>query len=109
MEMLPLVKVVPEYNLTLDPSTGTLGAALGREVIVLSMDDINNEINELEIAADDLMNSLDPNTTSAGAYPGREGAYVIQGKITNIAYGFLIGLFVLIAALPLLMKLLGVL
>jgi len=105
MEMLPLVKIVPEYNLTLDPSTGMLGAALGREVIVLSMDDINNEINELEVAADDLMNSLDPNTTSDGAYPGREGVYVTAGTFTNMAYGFVIGLFVLIAALPLLVKL----
>jgi tetrahydromethanopterin S-methyltransferase subunit B len=102
MEMLPLVKIVPEYNLTLDPSTGMLGAALGREVIVLSMDDINNEINELEVAANDLVTSLDPYTTSEGSYPGREGVYITQGTISNVAYGFLVGLFLMIAALPLL-------
>ena len=105
MEMLPLVKIVPEYNLTLDPSTGMLGAALGREVIVLSMDDINKEIDALEVAADDLINSLDPNTVSEGAYPGREGTYVTAGLLTNMTYGFLIGLLVLIAAIPLLVKL----
>ena len=105
MEMLPLVKIVPEYNLTLDPSTGMLGAALGREVIVLSMDDVNNEIKELEVAAEDLVNSLDPYTVSDGAYPGREGIYVTQGKLANMTYGFLIGLFVLFAALPILVKL----
>jgi tetrahydromethanopterin S-methyltransferase subunit B len=88
--------------LTLDPSTGVLGAALGREVIVLSMDEINNEINELELAAEDLMTSLDANTTSEGARSGREGAYATQGTLSNVAYGFLIGLFVFIAALPLL-------
>lgn len=105
MEMLPLIKVVPEYSLTLDPSTGMIGAALGREVLVLSMDAIENEITELEAAADDLMNSLDPNTTSLGAYPGREGAYATAGMLTNMVYGFLIGLFVLIAAIPLLTNL----
>jgi len=105
MEMLPLVKIVPEYSLTLDPSTGMIGAALGREVLVLSMDDIDNEITTLEVAADDLMNSLDPSTVSDGAYPRREGTYVTAGMFTNMAYGFLIGLFVLIAAIPLLVEL----
>jgi len=104
VEMLPLVKIVPEYNLTLDPSTGSVGAALGREVIVLSMDEINNKIATLEDAADELVNSLDPTTTPIGSYPGREGAYLTQGLITNISYGFLVGLFVLFAALPLLLK-----
>jgi tetrahydromethanopterin S-methyltransferase subunit B len=102
VEMLPLIKIVPEYNLTLDPSTGSIGAALGREVIVLSMDEINNQIATLEEAADELVNSLDPTTTPVTAYPGREGAYVTQGIITNMAYGFLVGLLVLFAALPLL-------
>ena len=105
MEMLPLVKIVPEYSLTLDPSTGMIGAALGREVLVLSMDSINDEIAKLEAAAEDLMTSLDPNTVSDGAYPGREGAYVTAGMLTNMVYGFLIGLFVLLAAIPLLVKL----
>lgn len=105
MEMLPLIKVVPEYSLTLDPSTGIIGAALGREVLVLSMDDIDEQIKTLEAAADDLMNSLDPNTVSEGAYPGREGVHSTAGMLTNMVYGFLISIFVLIAAIPLLIKL----
>jgi tetrahydromethanopterin S-methyltransferase subunit B len=103
--MLPLVKIVPEYSLTLDPSTGKIGAALGREVLVLSMDDINKEITALEVAADDLISSLDPNTTSDMARPGREGAYVVQGTLTNMAYGFLIALVLFILALPLIQTL----
>lgn len=105
MEMLPLIKVVPEYSLALDPSTGMIGAALGREIIVLSMDDIDEEIKTLEAAADDLISSLDPNTVSEGAYPGREGTYVTAGMLTNMVYGFLIGIFVLIAVIPLLVNL----
>ena len=102
VEMLPLIKIAPEYNLTLDPSTGSVGAALGREVIVVSMDEINDQITALEEAAGELVNSLDPTTIPIDSYPGREGAYITQGLITNIAYGFLVGLLVLFAALPLL-------
>ncbi|KZX17251.1 tetrahydromethanopterin S-methyltransferase subunit B [Methanobrevibacter cuticularis] len=105
MEMLPLIKIVPEYNLTLDPSTGIIGAALGREVLVLTMDDVIKEIDVLESAADDLLDSLNPNTVSEGAYPGREGVYATAGMLTNMVYGFVIGLFVLIAAIPLLASL----
>jgi tetrahydromethanopterin S-methyltransferase subunit B len=99
MEMLPLIKVVPEYNLTLDPSTGMIGAALGREIIILSMDDINTQIASLEATADDLMSSLDPSTVSEGSYEGREGVYLTAGKLTNMVYGFVLGLVLLVAIL----------
>ncbi|WP_414470363.1 tetrahydromethanopterin S-methyltransferase subunit MtrB [Methanobacterium sp. ACI-7] len=97
VEMLPNVNVVPEMNLTLDPSTGIIGAGMKGAVLV-SMDDINAEISTLELAADDLMNSLDPTTTSYNSYPGREGVYLTAGKFTNVVYGFLLGLVLLIAA-----------
>ncbi|MDI6702131.1 tetrahydromethanopterin S-methyltransferase subunit B [Methanothermobacter wolfeii] len=99
MEMLPIVKIVPEYNLTLDPSTGMIGASLGREVIILSMDEINEQIAALEATADDLINSLDPTTVSEGSYPGREGVYLTAGKLTNMVYGFILGLIIMFAVL----------
>lgn len=99
MEMLPLVKVVPELNLTLDPSTGMLGAALGRDVVIVSMDKVNEQLDELEVAVDDLYTALDPTTVSEGAYPGREGAYLTAGKLTNMVYGFIVGLVLLLALL----------
>ena len=43
------------------------------------------------------MNSLDPTTTSEGSYSGREGVYLTAGKLTNIVYGFILGLVLLIA------------
>ena len=94
-EILPLIKVVPEMNLTLDPSTGKLGAAVGGAVIV-SLDTVNEQLNELEIAVDDLYTSLDPTTVSPGSYPGREGVYMNAGKLTNMVYGFIIGLILLV-------------
>jgi tetrahydromethanopterin S-methyltransferase subunit B len=109
VEMLPLIKIVPEYSLTLDPSTGSIGAALGREVLILSMDDINKEIKTLEEAANELVNSLDHNTVPIDTYPGREGVFVYAGTITNAIYGFLLGLLILVAIIPLLHFYLGVL
>lgn len=95
-EMLPLIQIAPESNLTLDPSTGILGAAMKGAVLV-SLDGVNEQLNELEIAVEDLYNSLDPTTTSEGAYPGREGTYLTAGKLTNMVYGFLLGLILLVA------------
>ncbi|MBI5679813.1 MAG: tetrahydromethanopterin S-methyltransferase subunit B [Methanobacterium sp.] len=95
-EMLPLVQVVPEMNLTIDPSTGILGAAVGGAVIV-SLDSINEQLDELEIAVEDFYTSLDPTTVSPGSYSGREGVYLSAGKLTNMVYGFVVGLILLVA------------
>lgn len=99
MEMLPLIKVVPEMNLTLDPTTGMIGAALGRDVVIVSMDGVNEQLNELEVAVEDLYTALDPTTVSEGAYPGREGTYLTAGTLTNLVYGFVLGLVLLLALL----------
>lgn len=97
VDMLPLIKVVPEFNYSLDPSTGIIGAAVGRELLILSMDEINKQIAALEATADDLVNSLDPSTVAEGSYPGREGVYLTAGKLTNIVYGFILGMILLCA------------
>jgi Tetrahydromethanopterin S-methyltransferase, subunit B len=99
MEMLPLIKVVPEMNLTLDPTTGMIGAALGRDVVIVSMDGVNEQLNELEVAVEDLYTALDPTTVSEGSYPGREGTYMMAGTLTNMVYGFILGLVLLLALL----------
>ena len=96
-EMLPLVKVVPEMNLTLDPSTGMIGAALGRDVVIVSMDTVNEQLDELEVAVEDIYTCLDPTTVSPGSFPGREGTYMTAGKLTNVVYGFVVGLILLVA------------
>ena len=99
MAMLPLIKIAPEMNLALDPSTGILGAALGREVVIVSMDTVNAQLNELEVAVEDLYTSLDPSSTAKNSYPGREGVYVNAGTLTNMVYGFILGMIVLLALL----------
>jgi tetrahydromethanopterin S-methyltransferase subunit B len=94
--MLPLVQVVPEMNLTIDPSTGILGAAVGGAVIV-SLDTVNEQLNELEIAVEDLYTSLDPTSAPVNSFPGREGVYMNAGMLTNLVYGFILGMIVLVA------------
>ena len=95
-EMLPLIQIAPEMNLTLDPSTGMLGAALGRDVVLVSLDGVNEQLDELEVAVEDLYTALDPSTVGHDSYPGREGVYLNAGKLTNMVYGFILGLILLV-------------
>lgn len=95
-EMLPLIQIAPESNLTLDPSTGILGAAMKGAVLV-SMDGINEQLDELEIAVQDLYTSTDPTTVGHDSFPGREGVYVQAGTLTNVVLGFVVGLIVMVA------------
>ncbi|MGZ7107863.1 MAG: tetrahydromethanopterin S-methyltransferase subunit MtrB [Methanobacterium sp.] len=96
-EMLPLIQIAPETNLTLDPSSGIIGAALGRDVVLVTMDTINAQLDELEIGVNDLYTSLDPSSIPANSFPGREGVYLEAGRLTNIVYGFIVGLVLMFA------------
>lgn len=101
-QMLPMVQVVPEMNFAYDPVSGVIGSSLGSGVVLLSMDEVNEQVAKVELAADELMASLDPYTSPVGSYPGREGSYVTAGLFTNIVYGFLLASFIIFAALPIL-------
>jgi len=98
-QMLPMVQIVPEMNFAYDPVTGIISSSLGSGIVLLSMDDVNEQVAKVELAADELMASLDPYTSPAGSYPGREGSYVTAGLLTNMVYGFLIAIFVIFAAI----------
>ena len=107
-QMLPMVQIIPDMNLAYDPVTGIIGASLGSGVVLLSMDEVNEQVAKVELAADELMGSLDPYTSPVGSYPGREGSYVTAGLLTNMVYGFLLATFIIFAAFPIL-QLMGVL
>lgn len=96
VEMLPLIQIAPEQNLSLDPSTGVIGTAVKGAVLV-SLDGVNEQLDQLEIAVDDLYTSLDPTTVGHESYPGREGVYLQAGKLTNIVYGFIVGMILMVA------------
>ena len=107
-QMLPMIQIIPDMNLALDPVTGIIGASLGSGVVLLSMDEVNEQVAKVELAADELMASLDPYTSPVGSYPGRDGSYITAGLLTNMVYGFLLATFIIFAALPIL-QVLGVL
>ena len=107
-QMLPMVQIVPEMNFAYDPVTGIIGSSLGSGIVLLSMDDVNEQVAKVELAADELMGSLDPYTSPVGSYPGREGSYVTAGLLTNMVYGFLLATFIIFASLQII-GLLGVL
>ncbi len=107
-QMLPMVQIVPEMNFAYDPVTGIIGSSLGSGVVLLTMDEVEEQVAKVELAADELMASLDPYTSPVGSYPGREGSYVTAGLLTNMVYGFLLATFIIFAALPIL-QVLGVL
>jgi tetrahydromethanopterin S-methyltransferase subunit B len=103
-----MVQIVPEMNFAYDPVTGIIGSSLGSGVVLLTMDEVEEQVAKVELAADELMASLDPYTSPVGSYPGREGSYVTAGLLTNMVYGFLLATFIIFAALPIL-QVLGVL
>jgi tetrahydromethanopterin S-methyltransferase subunit B len=103
-----MVQIVPEMNFAYDPVTGVIGSSLGSGIVLLSMDDVNEQVAKVELAADELMASLDPYTSPVGSYPGREGSYITAGLLTNMVYGFLLATLIIFAAIPIL-QLMGVL
>ena len=100
-QMLPMVQIIPEMNFAYDPVTGVIGSSLGSGVVLLSMDEVNEQVAKVELAADELMASLDPYTSPVGSFPGREGSYITAGLLTNMVYGFLLATFIIFAAFPL--------
>ena len=107
-QMLPMVQIVPEMNFAYDPVTGIIGSSLGSGIVLLSMDEVEEQVAKVELAADELMASLDPYTSPVGSFPGRGGSYITAGLLTNVVYGFLLATFIIFAALPLL-QIMGVL
>ncbi|WP_458402812.1 tetrahydromethanopterin S-methyltransferase subunit B [Methanobrevibacter sp.] len=107
-QMLPMVQIIPEMNFAYDPVTGVIGSSLGSGVVLLSMDEVEEQVAKVELAADELMASLDPYTSPVGSFPGREGSYITAGLLTNVVYGFLLATFIIFAALPIL-QMMGVL
>ena len=107
-QMLPMVQIVPEMNFAYDPVTGVIGSSLGSGVVLLSMDEVNEQVAKVELAADELIASLDPYTSPVDSFPGRDGSYITAGLLTNMVYGFLLATFIIFAALPIL-QFLGVL
>ena len=62
-QMLPMVQIVPEMNFAYDPVSGLISSSLGSGIVLLSMDDVNEQVAKVELAADEMIASLDPYTS----------------------------------------------
>jgi len=89
-----IVRATPsDLHLVFDPLEGMI-AEERDDVVQFALDPILAQIDEINKAADDLVNSLDPRAPFLSSYKGREGASYMAGIYTNIWYGFIIGLVV---------------
>ena len=53
-QMLPMVQIVPEMNFAYDPVSGLISSSLGSGIVLLSMDDVNEQVAKVELAADEM-------------------------------------------------------
>lgn len=85
-----VVVINEKYGVVLEESTLTVGEARPGFYKV-SLAPIDEQLNVLESAVDDLFNILDPSTTYAMAQPNREGITNIAGFITMLMVGLTFG------------------
>nr|QNO51770.1 tetrahydromethanopterin S-methyltransferase subunit B [Methanosarcinales archaeon ANME-1 ERB6]QNO52049.1 tetrahydromethanopterin S-methyltransferase subunit B [Methanosarcinales archaeon ANME-1 ERB6] len=86
-----VIVINEKYNVVLDESTMTVGEARPGFYKV-SLAPIDEQLNILEGAVDDLFNVLDPSTTYSMAQPNREGITDIAGFITMLMVGLTFGI-----------------
>lgn len=86
--------ISPELDVILDAENKVVGEAR-TDVAVLDVSPLEKKIAELELIADELVNSLNPKTAPLiSSRPRREGLYLKAGFLSNMVIGFLIGLAV---------------
>jgi len=63
-----------------------------RPLPIANIAELSEGIEEIERAAIDLVDSLNPATVPYPSYPNREGIYLNLGKVSNAVIGFIFGL-----------------
>ena len=92
------VKIIDD-DYILDTDTYTIGLKSDKKInksSSIDFDKINDELDRLENAIEDLESSLDPRTTSRISCDNREGIYLNEGLITNIIIGVILALILII-------------
>ena len=86
------VIVDPDVNVAIDPVSG-IAAEMNPVQPIANIVELSDRIEEIERAAIDLVDSLNPATVPYPSYPNREGIYLNLGKVSNAVIGFILGLF----------------
>ena len=92
-------KIIIDDDLTLDVNTGVIGSS-DKEIVRTNqsfpMDEIMSQLDKLDDAVRDLESSFDSYSTSRLSKPGREGVYYRAGLITNIIFGIMLALIIIV-------------
>lgn len=100
---MEIIKVCPELNVVMDVNSGLI-AEMRKDILVVDLNPIEEEINKLEKLVRAFENSLDPRCSPLKAYPGREGTYKIGGMFQGMFFGFWITLAILVLVTILVIK-----
>lgn len=88
---MSVVRISPEAKVVLDPMSGLI-AQEREDIISYSMDPVIAQLSELDMIANDLVNSLGSDKAFMNSFPGRDSVAHTAGIYTNIFYGIIVGL-----------------
>ncbi|WP_421077121.1 tetrahydromethanopterin S-methyltransferase subunit B [Methanothermococcus sp. Ax23] len=100
---MEIIKICPEIGVVMDVDSGLI-AEMRKDILVVDLNPVEEEINKLEKLAKAFENSLDPRHAPLKAYAGREGTYEIGGLFQGMFFGFWITLAIAILAIILVIK-----
>lgn len=84
--------ISPDLDIILDAENKVIGEARS-DVAILDITPLEKKVAELELLAEELVNSLNPKTSPLiSSRPRREGLYFKAGFLSNMVLGFIIGL-----------------
>jgi len=89
---LSTIIISPDLDIILDAENKVIGEARS-DVAILDITPLEKKVAELELLAEELVNSLNPKTSPLiSSRPRREGLYFKAGFLSNMVLGFIIGL-----------------
>lgn len=88
---MAIIHIAPEVKLVADP-LASIVAEERPDIIQYSMSSIMEKLDELDLIADDLVNSLAPDKPLLNSFKGRESTSYEAGFYGNSFYGIVVGL-----------------
>jgi len=92
---MEIVKVCPEIHVVMDIDSGLI-AEMRKDILVVDLHPVEEEINKLAFFAKALENSLDPRNAPMKAYKGRDGTYKTGGLFQGMFFGFWVTMSILV-------------
>ncbi|EHP88084.1 tetrahydromethanopterin S-methyltransferase subunit B [Methanotorris formicicus] len=100
---MEIVRICPEINVVMEVDSG-LVAEMRKDILVVDLTHVEEEVKKLERLATALKNSLDPRNPPLRTFDGRDGVYKIAGLFKGMFFGFWITLAILMLVVILVIK-----